>query len=338
MPEPLRHPARARPRHRHLRRRGGHPGRGSRRDGRDPAERGRAHDHARRGGGAGRDPARRHGLARPGERPRSTCASRARSTPASGRLRLVVPGHPERPAPRLLPQHLQGRRRADARHGRDAVRGDRRAARVPVLGRARASRRCSASRWSCPTGYTAISNTAPVREEPAGPGKRAVTFADTIRMSTYLVAFIVGELESTEPVMVGQDAAPRLVRAGQGPPGRLRADGGGVLPRLLRALLRHPVPRRQARPPRDPRLRGGRDGEPGRDHLPRDRAPGRRGGRVARRARARGRRGRPRGRPHVVRRPRDDGRGGTASGSTRRSPPSWRCSRSTPGSPSGSAG
>ena len=55
-----------------------------------------------------------------------------------------------------------------------------------------------------PDGYTGISNTAPIREEPAGPGRRAVTFGDTIRMSTYLVAFIVGELESTEAVMVGK--------------------------------------------------------------------------------------------------------------------------------------
>src|SRR6185436_5152914 len=55
-----------------------------------------------------------------------------------------------------------------------------------------------------PDGYTAISNTAPVREESVGDGRRAVTFGDTIRMSTYLVAFIVGELESTEPVMVGK--------------------------------------------------------------------------------------------------------------------------------------
>jgi puromycin-sensitive aminopeptidase len=55
-----------------------------------------------------------------------------------------------------------------------------------------------------PEGYAAVSNTAPVREEAAGPAKRAVTFADTIRMSTYLVAFIVGELVSTEPVMVGK--------------------------------------------------------------------------------------------------------------------------------------
>src|SRR5207247_10729147 len=38
----------------------------------------------------------------------------------------------------------------------------------------------------------------------AGPGKKAVSFADTIRMSTYLVAFVVGELEATDPVMVGE--------------------------------------------------------------------------------------------------------------------------------------
>jgi len=55
-----------------------------------------------------------------------------------------------------------------------------------------------------PDGYAAVSNTTPVREQPAGPGKRAVTFADTIRMSTYLVAFIVGELAATEPVLVGE--------------------------------------------------------------------------------------------------------------------------------------
>ncbi|HET7876866.1 MAG TPA: M1 family metallopeptidase [Methylomirabilota bacterium] len=55
-----------------------------------------------------------------------------------------------------------------------------------------------------PEGLAAVSNTAVVHEEPAGPGKRAVTFADSIRMSTYLVAFIVGELEATEPVLVGK--------------------------------------------------------------------------------------------------------------------------------------
>ena len=55
-----------------------------------------------------------------------------------------------------------------------------------------------------PERLAAISNTAVVSESPAGPGRRAVTFADSIRMSTYLVAFVVGELEATPPVMVGK--------------------------------------------------------------------------------------------------------------------------------------
>jgi puromycin-sensitive aminopeptidase len=53
-------------------------------------------------------------------------------------------------------------------------------------------------------GLTAISNARILRENPLpGTRKRAVVFADSIKMSTYLVAFIVGEFEATEPVMVG---------------------------------------------------------------------------------------------------------------------------------------
>jgi puromycin-sensitive aminopeptidase len=49
-----------------------------------------------------------------------------------------------------------------------------------------------------------LSNTRVVRETPLrGAGKKEVIFAETIKMSTYLVAFIVGEFEATEPVMVG---------------------------------------------------------------------------------------------------------------------------------------
>ncbi|HXG09117.1 MAG TPA: M1 family metallopeptidase [Gemmataceae bacterium] len=50
---------------------------------------------------------------------------------------------------------------------------------------------------------TAVSNTAVVSEEIKN-GKKVVRFADTIPMSTYLVAFVVGELEATEPTMVGR--------------------------------------------------------------------------------------------------------------------------------------
>ncbi|MGE0820972.1 MAG: M1 family metallopeptidase [Candidatus Binatia bacterium] len=62
------------------------------------------------------------------------------------------------------------------------------------------------------TGLTAISNTSIVRETPLpGTGKKEVVFADTIKMSTYLVAFIVGEFEETDPVYV--DGKPLRVWA-----------------------------------------------------------------------------------------------------------------------------
>ena len=54
-----------------------------------------------------------------------------------------------------------------------------------------------------PARLVAVSNTRIVSEAPAGDGKKAITFADSIRMPTYLVAFVVGELEATDPVMVG---------------------------------------------------------------------------------------------------------------------------------------
>ena len=50
---------------------------------------------------------------------------------------------------------------------------------------------------------TAVSNTSIV-EERLEAGRKVVRFADTIRMSTYLVAFVVGELEATDPRPVGR--------------------------------------------------------------------------------------------------------------------------------------
>jgi puromycin-sensitive aminopeptidase len=51
-------------------------------------------------------------------------------------------------------------------------------------------------------GLMAISNGPEVRREPLGNGKVAVTFAETMKMSTYLVAFVVGPFEATPPVDV----------------------------------------------------------------------------------------------------------------------------------------
>jgi puromycin-sensitive aminopeptidase len=49
---------------------------------------------------------------------------------------------------------------------------------------------------------TAVSNTRVLSEVSEGD-RKVVRFADTITMSTYLVAFVVGELEHTEPSRVG---------------------------------------------------------------------------------------------------------------------------------------
>ena len=68
-----------------------------------------------------------------------------------------------------------------------------------------------------PEGLAAVSNTASVSEASAGPVKRVVTFGDTIRMSTYLLAFVVGELEATEPVMVGKTPLRTWCVPGKGP-------------------------------------------------------------------------------------------------------------------------
>src|SRR5438445_4184446 len=50
---------------------------------------------------------------------------------------------------------------------------------------------------------TAVSNTSIVSETPEN-GRKVIKFADSIVMSTYLVAFVVGELEHTEPTSVGR--------------------------------------------------------------------------------------------------------------------------------------
>ncbi len=50
---------------------------------------------------------------------------------------------------------------------------------------------------------TGISNTS-ITSESVENNKKVVRFADTIKMSTYLVAFVVGRLEATEPVWIGK--------------------------------------------------------------------------------------------------------------------------------------
>src|SRR5438552_5065399 len=71
---------------------------------------------------------------------------------------------------------------------------------------------------------TAVSNTAVV-SEAMERGKKVVRFADTITMSTYLVAYVVGELEATAPVRIGKTQ----LRVWSGPgKGRLAVFGQAI--------------------------------------------------------------------------------------------------------------
>mgnify|MGYP003537577199 CR=1 FL=1 len=60
----------------------------------------------------------------------------------------------------------------------------------------------------------AVSNAALVADEVLD-GRRRVRFAETMTMSTYLVAFIVGPLEVTEPVDVAGTGDDELVLEGR---------------------------------------------------------------------------------------------------------------------------
>jgi puromycin-sensitive aminopeptidase len=48
-------------------------------------------------------------------------------------------------------------------------------------------------------GHTAVSNGPEVEREPLGDGRVRIRFADTMKMSTYLAAWVVGRLEASEP-------------------------------------------------------------------------------------------------------------------------------------------
>jgi puromycin-sensitive aminopeptidase len=50
---------------------------------------------------------------------------------------------------------------------------------------------------------TALSNARELSKDPVGNGRERIQFADTMKMSTYLVAFVVGPLEATDPTDAG---------------------------------------------------------------------------------------------------------------------------------------
>lgn len=64
--------------------------------------------------------------------------------------------------------------------------------------------------------HLAVANSAAVSETIDPDGRRRIAFAETMRMSTYLVAFVVGPLEVTEPVDAGGVPVRVVHRPGQG--------------------------------------------------------------------------------------------------------------------------
>ncbi len=129
-----------------------------------------------------------------------------------------------------------------------------------------------------------------------------------MKMSTYLVAFVVGPFEETAPVDGARGPAPRRPPHRQGPPGSLR-PGGRPCGRCASSPTTSPSP--------TPATRSTSSRSPTSPSAP-WRTSGcvtfrevdlldRPGDRVARGAPPRGQGRRPRARPHVVRRPRDDG-------------------------------
>ncbi len=64
--------------------------------------------------------------------------------------------------------------------------------------------------------HLAVANSAEIERDVRDDGKVAVHFADTIPMSTYLVAFVVGPLEVTDPIDVDGVAVRIVHRPGRG--------------------------------------------------------------------------------------------------------------------------
>ncbi len=91
-------------------------------------------------------------------------------------------------------------------------------------------------------GLFAVSNAAEVSSEDRGDGHRRLRFADTMIMSTYLVAFVVGPLEATDPVDV--DGVPLRVvhRAGQADLARFALESGAFALRHFTEYFGVPYP------------------------------------------------------------------------------------------------
>ncbi len=99
-------------------------------------------------------------------------------------------------------------------------------------------------------GDTVISNSL-IKSDTPGPGddKHTITFDTTPKMSTYLVAFLVGDFQCTGDEQDGVKIRV-LLDAGQSGADTLRRGGCQICAALLQPVLRHSLPAEEAGPDR----------------------------------------------------------------------------------------
>ncbi len=93
-----------------------------------------------------------------------------------------------------------------------------------------------------PEDLTAVSNSAEIARVPTGDGRVAITYADTMKMSTYLVAYVVGPFEVSRTVDV--DGVPLRVVSprGKGHLTEFALEAGAFCLRYLRDYYGIPYP------------------------------------------------------------------------------------------------
>jgi puromycin-sensitive aminopeptidase len=96
-----------------------------------------------------------------------------------------------------------------------------------------------------PEGMLAISNGPEIERETLADGRVRVRFADTMTMSTYLVAFVVGPLEATEPVDASGVPLRIVHRPGKGDLTAFAEDVGAFSLRFFADYYGIPYPDRK---------------------------------------------------------------------------------------------